>query len=98
MNSASSLPLLLQLQRKLADDCRLSTWHNSLYLSALFLWQEHGASNVVRISRKELMSASKIFSATTYHKCIRELCEFGYIKYTPTYNSYAGSTIEIIIP
>lgn len=40
------------------------------------------------ISRKNIMQPSKIGAIVTYHKCISELQEYGYIIYKPTYNPY----------
>ena len=42
------------------------------------------------------MKLSKIKSFATYHKCIKELHDAGFIIYSPTYNSYIGSSIEIV--
>jgi hypothetical protein len=50
----------------------------------------------VKISRKKLMTKAHFGSITTYHKCINQLCDFGYILYQPTYDCYAGSVIEVI--
>jgi hypothetical protein len=42
------------------------------------------------------MRISKISSKATYHKCIKELIEKGYIIYNPSFNPYKSSTVEII--
>ncbi len=39
------------------------------------------------------MRLSKIGSYHTYHKCMRQLCDFGYIKYLPSHNPLKGSEI-----
>lgn len=41
------------------------------------------------------MSASRIRSKATYHKVIRELQFFGYLKYQPSYHPVKGSAIEL---
>lgn len=43
------------------------------------------------------MPASKIKSNATYHKCINELKDFGYIKYIPSYDPYKKTQISIIL-
>jgi hypothetical protein len=40
-----------------------------------------------------LMGYSRIASVATYHKCIRELDEYGYIGYQPSYHPVNGSLI-----
>ncbi|WP_454803175.1 hypothetical protein [Mucilaginibacter phyllosphaerae] len=45
------------------------------------------------MTRRELMAFSKIASIATYHKCIRELDAFGYIRYQPSYHPKLGSRV-----
>ena len=51
----------------------------------------------MNITRKEILSAGKVKSKATYHKCMKELHEYGYIKYDPTYNPFKGSVITMTI-
>ena len=44
-----------------------------------------------RQNRRTLMAFSKIASIATYHKCIRELDAFGYIRYQPSFDPKRGS-------
>jgi hypothetical protein len=83
------------LSLRLSTDDRLHSSHVSLYLALLVIWQQNLFVNPFIINRNQLMSISKIGSYATYHKCIKQLEEFGYIKYTPSFNSYIGSTICI---
>jgi len=89
-------PLISELYSKMTEDPRVTVWHISLYVAMLILWQQAGFQKQVKISRKKLMSKAHFGSITTYHKCISQLCDFGYILYRPTYDCYAGSVIEII--
>lgn len=79
------------------DDNRLSSSHICLYFALLMVWQEKGFSNPFSISRKLLISISKIGSLATYHKAIKDLEKFGYIKYTPNFNSFIGSSVSLIL-
>ncbi|MCS3732431.1 hypothetical protein FHS10_000353 [Mucilaginibacter dorajii] len=88
---------LSRLYLKIADDPRVTVWHISLYTSMLNLWEQSGFQKQVKISRKLLMARAHFGSITTYHKCICQLMELGYILYTPTYDSYRGSVIEIVL-
>lgn len=81
----------------LLKDSRLHSSHVSLYLALLLIWKETGFDNALIINRAELMTLSKIGSKATYHKCIRELEQLGYIKYSPTYNSFIGSLVELVV-
>ena len=41
------------------------------------------------------MAISKIGSKNTYHKCIRELSTWNYIKYAPTQNPFKSSEVSL---
>jgi len=84
--------------KKITKDDRINLSHISLYIGLLVHWQESEFQNPISVSRKQLMSIGRIKSKATYHKCIRELHEFGYIKYEPTYNPYTASSITILMP
>ena len=89
--------IIPELHGKITEDPRVTVWHISLYFTMLILWQQAGFTKQVRISRKKLMAKAHFGSITTYHKCINQLCDFGYILYQPTYDCYAGSIIEIML-
>lgn len=42
------------------------------------------------------MRISKICSKATYHKCMRELHEKGYVIYEPSYNPFRGSLVRMV--
>jgi hypothetical protein len=60
------------------------------------LWNQNRFQNPIGISRDELMRISKISSTATFHKCIKELSTKGYVIYSPSYNPFKGSTLEVI--
>lgn len=43
------------------------------------------------------MGYSKIGSISTYHICIKDLISFGFIRYLPSYNSYQGTLVMLLI-
>jgi hypothetical protein len=86
-----------KVSQRLSEDDRLTSSHISLYLALLIVWEKSLFVNPFTISRKQLMTIAKIGSFTTYHKMIRQLEEFGYIKYTPNFNSYLGSSVYLHI-
>jgi len=81
---------------KVTVDYDLNPTHISLYIAMFQAWNQNRFTNPVNISRDELMRISKISSKATYHKCIKDLIENGYINYNPSYNPYKSSTVEII--
>ncbi|MGF7077040.1 hypothetical protein [Mucilaginibacter sp. 3215] len=82
-----------KLLKRMSVDGRLNTTHISLF-SALFVqWQRGGFKSPFSVTRKTLMAFSRIASIATYHKCIKELGEYGYIRYQPSYHPKLGSQV-----
>ena len=81
-------------QRVAADD-RLNPTHVSLYMAIFQFWNAERFQNPVSISRQELMRISKISAKATYHKCIKDLHNFGYIQYLPSFNPFKGSLVYL---
>lgn len=87
---------IISFFERVIEDDRLYPSHISMYVSLFQFWSMNRFQNPFRICREEVMKLSKIKSLATYHKCIRELHCAGFIIYSPSYNSYKGSLIEII--
>lgn len=75
------------------DDKRLNPWHISMYYGLFHIWNRSKFRNPISISRSELMEIAKIGSANTYSKCLKQLHEWGYIKYSPSKNPMKGSKV-----
>lgn len=90
-----NINIIVFFERVTSTD-RLNPSHISMYVSLFQLWSLNQFQNPFRICREEVMNLGKIKSIATYHKCIRELYEGGFINYLPSYDSYKGSSIEII--
>ena len=80
---------------KIQQDDRLNPTHISLYLALFQFWNLNHFQNPISISRNEMMSLSKISALGTYHKCIKQLQDFGYIEYLPSFNPYKGSLVNL---
>lgn len=80
---------------RVAKDDRLGPLHVSMYVSLFQFWNASRFKNPISISRSELMRVSKICSKATYHKCIKELNEYGYLHYQPSFNPIRGSLVYL---
>lgn len=78
------------------DDDRLNPRHISLYLALFQFWNLSRFSNSLSICRNETMQLSKIYSKTTYHKCLKDLDKWKYIIYKPSHNPFKGSIVQMI--
>ncbi len=74
-------------------DARISTTHIGIYAALLQYRKEKGLINPVIAFSHEIMPIAKISSPTTYHKCVRDLSDFGYIQYEPSFRKNLGSKI-----
>lgn len=81
------------LLRRMSRDERLNATHISLFSGLFVHWQRNGFSSPFAVTRKGLMVYSRIASIATYHKCIKELDEYGYIRYQPSYHPKQGSQV-----
>jgi len=77
------------------NDPRISITHIGIYAALLQYWKEHGCVNPVQVFSYEIMWIAKISASTTYHKAIRELSEYGYLVYKPSFNRKRASRIYI---
>lgn len=80
---------------RVATDERLNPTHVSMYVSLFQFWNANRFQNPISISRNELMKVSKISAKATYHKCMKELNEWQYLKYKPSYNPFKGSLVYL---
>lgn len=78
---------------RIASEETIYPTHISLYLALFQSWNINRFKNPIIISRDEMMKTSRIASKATYHKCIKELQNMGFIEYLPSYNPYAGSEV-----
>ncbi|MEO6522483.1 MAG: hypothetical protein ABIN91_12440 [Mucilaginibacter sp.] len=66
-------------------------------MGLFYHWVSEGFKNPLQVSQLRLMELSSIQSIVTYHKCIRQLQEFGYIDYFPSYHPVFGSQICLLL-
>lgn len=74
-------------------DFRISTTHIAIYAALLQFRAIHGFVNPIQAFRHDITAIAKIASPYTYHKCINELSEYGYIRYERSLKKTQGSRI-----
>ncbi|MEQ8472566.1 MAG: hypothetical protein RIC35_15350 [Marinoscillum sp.] len=80
---------------KIQEDARINPTHISLYLALFQLWNMNRFRNPLSVARVEVMQLSKIGSANTYSKCMKDLHNWNYIHYQPSHNPLRGSTVNM---
>ena len=93
MITAKKLASYNALVKRMGSDQRMLATHVSLFTALFIFWQREGFVSPFPITRKTVMAYAKIASIATYHKCMRELDEYGYIRYQPSYHPAKGSLI-----
>jgi hypothetical protein len=78
------------------EDPRIGPVHLSLFLGIIRTWEENHFKNPISSFSWELMAKAKISGGATYFRVIRELHQYGYIQYTPSYDHGCGS--QLIVP
>ncbi|PZR29088.1 MAG: hypothetical protein DI535_03480 [Citrobacter freundii] len=88
-----NIDALLEFLKASEGDVRITPAHISLFVA---LWRRKQLNQEERIHffRYELSEMCKISSPTTFFNNLRDLHTFGYLKYTPSHNSFLGSLVE----
>jgi hypothetical protein len=77
-------------------DYRISITHIGIYAALLQFRTDKGCINPIQVFSSEIMCMAKISTSATYHKYVRELSEYGYIKYEPSFKRNQGSRIYFL--
>lgn len=81
----------------IAGDPRISITHIGIYAALLKHWGEKHFENPVQAFSHEVMKTAKISASTTYHRTIRDLHHYGYIRYEPSFKRNKASRVYIVI-
>lgn len=80
--------------RDISVDARVTVTHISVYAAILQSLRRLG-TDYLSMFGFELMQVAKISSGKTYYKAVRELNEFGYINYEPSFKKNKPSRISL---
>ncbi len=76
------------------DDPRIGTSHIVIYLSLLHLWQIKGCPQTMEVTAFEVIQYAKFRKRDTYLMRIKDLADFGYLKYLPAENEHVKAEIR----
>ena len=77
------------------NDSDLNVWHLAILSAVLNLGYKQGQRRRIKVSRSKIMALSHINTLPTYHKYFKQLQDFGYIKYKPSYHPGCKSEIKL---
>lgn len=81
--------------RQVERDSRLNPTHISMYMALFQMWNRNRFPETFFIDRGDIMQLAKIGSKATYHRCLKDLDNWGYVEYMPSHNPYKGSQINM---
>jgi hypothetical protein len=88
---------LTSFYEKLKTDDRFTPAHVSLYLALFQCWNMNHFENPISANRAQVLRLCKIGSGHTYYKALKDLCNWGYIQYDPSFSPVKGSLINLCI-
>lgn len=78
-------------------DIRIKQGHITLYLAFFQKWNLEFFKKTITINREWIMEKAKFKSKTTYHNYIKDLNDWGYLRYYPSYHPARGSKVQMSI-
>ncbi|GAA4909955.1 hypothetical protein [Mucilaginibacter defluvii] len=91
MDAGRPIALFFDAIRK---DPRIGLSHIGLFAVLVGYWQQLGCPEAISAYAHEIMPLAKV-SGTTYHRCLRDLADFGYILYEPSFKRNKPSTVRL---
>ena len=76
-------PLTAFFERSGADQ-RIATTHIGIYAALLQYRMDRGFCNPIDAVTREIMRIAKISAHKTYYRCLKEMNEYGYLRYVPS--------------
>ncbi|MCF0049278.1 helix-turn-helix domain-containing protein [Dyadobacter sp. LJ53] len=91
----SALKPLSDFFDAIEKDARINSTHIGIYAALLQHWNRQGCPDRLEVFSYELIGLAKLSSRDTYFKYIRELSEYGYIRYERSFNRNKPSAIYL---
>jgi hypothetical protein len=89
--------LLGNFFQAIEKDGRIGITHIGVYAALLQCWQSHGCAHPLQVYSYEVTRLAKVSASNTYHKCVKALHEFGYIRYEPSFKRNERSKIYLVL-
>lgn len=96
VSDMSALKPLSDFFDAIEKDARINSTHIGIYAALLQCWNRQGFPDRLEVFSYELIGLAKLSSRDTYFKYIRELSEYGYIRYERSFNRNVRSRIYFL--
>lgn len=79
------------------NDERIKQGHITLYLAFFQKWNREFFKKTLTINREFIMEKAKFKSKTTYHNYLKDLNDWRYLNYFPSFHPTRGSKVKMSI-
>jgi hypothetical protein len=83
------------MDRMAQDNRPLTAHHVALYQALFYYWNLSRFRVPMPVARNDVMNRARIGSTNTYHRCIQELGQWGYLRYEPTHNTQSRTMVHM---
>jgi len=97
MGNINYITHLNAIFEKFHKDDRIKQGHITLYLAFFQKWNREYFKNILTINRASIMKRAKFKSKTTYHSYLKDLNDWGYLNYFPSFHPARGSKVSLFI-
>ena len=97
MEKVNYITHLNQVFERFNIDIGIKQGHITLYLAFFQKWNREFFKATLTVNRELIMERAKIKSKTTYHNYLKDLNDWGYLQYFPSYHPARGSKVKMPI-
>nr|WP_295924742.1 hypothetical protein [uncultured Dyadobacter sp.] len=94
-NEASVSALLHSFFEGISRDPRISCGHIGIYAALLQCWAIQQYQQPLMVFSHQVIGLAKVSSRDTYFRYVRQLSDYGYIRYEPSFSRKQPSTIHL---
>ncbi|MBT1686186.1 hypothetical protein [Dawidia soli] len=87
--------LIRDWMQVMREDDRTKTQHFALYMTLFQEWNYKFFRNPITLNRENIMAQARIGTVNFYIKTMKELAEWAYIRYEPSYDPRQGSRVYL---
>lgn len=95
MGKVNYITHLNEALERFHDDIRIKQGHITLYMAFFQKWNREFFKSTLTVNRELIMERAKIKSKTTYHNYLKDLNDWGYLHYFPSFHPARGSRIKM---
>ena len=89
-------PLIIGFMSEAQSNPQMTAYHTSVYFALVHVALKSGGDHLFSAFSRDVLPFTKLLRPGTYHRIMRELDQFGLIRYTPSRSPLLGSLIELL--